>query len=98
MAQHLRPTYSRSHRIPLLQVQGFSRFLSPASEPGRERESERNLAPGAVESGVIVNRLDANAAPSGLLPVDGGMLRAIMGLRGSARPRTPTNLDSRGSL
>lgn len=60
-------------------------------EPGRSRDRERKRAAGAEETGVIENRLDAQAAPSGALVVTGGMSSAMMELRGRARPRMPLN-------
>lgn len=68
------------------------------SEPGRSRERERKWAAGAVETGVREKRLEAQAAPSGVLPVTGCMMEAMTELRGRARPRMPWKLDVSGSL
>ena len=43
-------------------------------------------------------RLDAQAAPSGLLFVTGGMSNAIMEFKGRANPRIPLKLGARSSL
>jgi hypothetical protein len=43
-------------------------------------------------------RLDAQAAPSGLLFVTGGISNAIMEFRGRANPRIPLKLGARSSL
>lgn len=67
------------------------------SEPGRERDRERKRAEGAFSTGVMENRLDAQAAPSGALLVTGGIFSAMMELRGSARPRIPLKSAVRGS-
>jgi len=66
-------------------------------KPGRSSEIERKREEGPVEAGVIPNRFEGNAAPSGLLPVTGGISCAIMEFRGRARPRTPSNDSDRGS-
>jgi hypothetical protein len=63
-----------------------------ASEPWREREREIKRAEGAEEDGVRENRLEANAAPSGLFEVTGGIVWEIRELRGRARPRMPLKL------
>lgn len=68
------------------------------SEPGRERERERKREAGALSTGVMEKRLEAHAAPSGLLLVTGGMVEAMMELRGRAIPRIPLNLGPRGSF
>jgi len=68
------------------------------SEPGRERARERNRDDGAVEMGVREKRLDAQAAPSGLLFVTGGISDAMMELRGRARPRIPLKLGAKASF
>ena len=68
-----------------------------ALDPGRERESERNRDAGAVSTGVIPKRLEGNAAPSGPFPSTGGICSAMIELRGSARPRMPSNSYSSGS-
>lgn len=68
------------------------------SEPGRDRESEIKRAEGAISIGVIENRLDAHAAPSGVLFVTGGMEPAMTELSGRAIPRIPLKLEERGSL
>jgi len=47
--------------------------------------------------GVIEKRLDAHAAPSGVLLVTGGIVSAIMELSGRARPRMPLKLGERFS-
>lgn len=47
--------------------------------------------------GVIEKRLDAHAAPSGVLLVTGGMVSAMMELSGRARPRMPLKLGERFS-
>jgi hypothetical protein len=66
-------------------------------EPGRSREMERKRAAGASEAGVIPNRFEGKAAPSGVFPITGGICWAMMELRGRARPRTPLKEDDRGS-
>lgn len=43
-------------------------------------------------------RLDAQAAPSGLLLVTGGISYAMMEFRGSARPRMPLKSGARASF
>ena len=68
------------------------------SEPGRERVRERKRDDGAVDIGVREKRLDAQAAPSGLLFVTGGISDAIMEFRGGASPRTPLKLGARSSF
>lgn len=68
------------------------------SEPGRERARERKRDDGAVDTGVREKRLDAQAAPSGLLFVTGGISDAIMEFRGRAKPRTPLKLGARSSF
>lgn len=68
------------------------------SDPGREREREKNRAAGANSLGVIEKRLEPNAAPSGSLEVTGGTATAMTELRGNARPRMPLNFGERGSL
>ena len=67
------------------------------SEPGRPKAKERKRAPGACETGVIPNRFDAQAAPSGLLPTTGGIELAMRELSGKARPRIPLKFGLRGS-
>lgn len=52
---------------------------------------------GAAVDGEELNRLDAKTAPSGESDVVGGSCWAMMELRGSARPRMPSNSYSRGS-
>lgn len=52
---------------------------------------------GADVDGERLKRLDANTAPSGESDVVGGSCCAMMELRGSARPRMPSNSYSRGS-
>jgi len=47
--------------------------------------------------GVIEKRLDAHAAPSGVLLVTGGIVSAMMELSGRARPRIPLKLGERFS-
>ena len=47
--------------------------------------------------GVIEKRFEAHAAPSGLLFVTGGMVVAMIELRGKAMPRIPLNFGPRGS-
>lgn len=64
---------------------------------GRARVSERKRAEGAEEEGVMVKRLDAKTAPSGWLPVTGGMSPAITEFWGSARPRMPMKSLESGS-
>lgn len=44
------------------------------------------------------NRLEVNVAPSGLLFVTGGIVCAMMLLRGRARPKMPSKSSCRGSL
>lgn len=66
-------------------------------DPGRESESEKKRAAGAEEAGVMPKRLEAKAAPSGVLFVPGVISRAILELRGKARPRMPSKLEARGS-
>jgi hypothetical protein len=68
-----------------------------AFEPGRARDRERKRAAGASATGVMENRFDAHAAPSGSLFVTGGMSWAMMLLRGRARPRMPLKSGARGS-
>ena len=46
---------------------------------------------------MIPNKLEENVAPSGLLFVTGGICCAMMLLRGSERPRTPSKSCWRGS-
>ncbi len=70
---------------------------STASEPGRERDKERNRAAGACDVGVMENKLYAHAAPSGALDVTGGISWAMMLFNGSARPRMPLKSGARGS-
>ena len=67
-------------------------------EPGRERARERKRDEGAVDIGVREKRLDAQAAPSGLLFVTGGISEAIMEFRGRANPRIPLKLGARSSF
>jgi len=47
---------------------------------------------------VIEKRFEAHAAPSALLFVTGGMVMAIIELRGRAIPRIPLNFGLRGSF
>lgn len=68
------------------------------SEPGRERARERKRDDGAVDIGVREKRLDAQAAPSGLLFVTGGISNAIREFRGGAKPRTPLKLGASSSF
>jgi hypothetical protein len=68
-----------------------------ALDPGRERESERNRDAGAESTGVMLKRLEVNGAPSGPFPSMGGICWAMIELRGSARPRMPSNSYSSGS-
>ena len=70
---------------------------STASEPGRESDKDRKRAAGACDVGVIENRLDAHAAPSGALDVTGGTFWAMMLFNGSARPRIPLKSGASGS-
>lgn len=67
-------------------------------EPGRERERERKREEAADVVGVIEKRLDAHAAPSGELPVTGGMREAMTLFNGRARPRRPLKVEERGSF
>jgi hypothetical protein len=46
---------------------------------------------------VIEKRLEAHAAPSGVLFVTGGIVDAIIELRGRARPRMPLKSGARVS-
>jgi hypothetical protein len=48
--------------------------------------------------GVMEKRFEAHAAPSGLLFVTGGMVVAMIELRGKAMPRIPLNFGPRGSF
>jgi len=66
-------------------------------DPGRERDNERKREEGAFEVGVIEKRLDAHAAPSGVLLVTGGIISAMMELSGRARPKMPLKLGERFS-
>ena len=66
-------------------------------EPGRSSAREKKRAVGAVEVGVMPNRLAEMAAPSGASDVVGGIFWAMTELRGRARPRTPAKLEERGS-
>jgi hypothetical protein len=67
-------------------------------EPGRASESERKGAAGAEVAGVMEKRFEAQTAPSGASDVPGGMRSAIIELSGRARPRSPLNVEERGSL
>ena len=51
----------------------------------------------ACDVGVMENRLDAHAAPSGALDVTGGTFWAMMLFNGSARPRIPLKSGASGS-
>lgn len=51
-----------------------------------------------MDIGVREKRLDAQAAPSGLLFVTGGISDAIMEFRGRANPRIPLKLGARLSF
>ena len=64
----------------------------------RAKDSPMNLNTGAFSTGVILNKLLAQAAPSGSLVVTGGRFCAMTLLSGRARPRRPLKLDERGSL
>ena len=48
--------------------------------------------------GVMEKRFDAHAAPSGELPVTGGMREAMTLFNGRARPRRPLKVEERGSF
>ena len=48
--------------------------------------------------GVMEKRFDAHAAPSGELPVTGGMREAMTLFNGRARPRRPLKAEERGSF
>ena len=48
--------------------------------------------------GVMEKRFDAHAAPSGELPVTGGMRDAMTLFNGRARPKRPLNVEERGSF
>lgn len=50
-----------------------------------------------MDVGVIEKRLEAHAAPSGVLFVTGGIVDAIIELRGRARPRMPLKSGARVS-
>jgi len=51
-----------------------------------------------VLAGVVENKLEVQTAPSGLLLVTGGILVAMIELRGSAKPRIPLKLGDNGSM
>ena len=59
-------------------------MVPPPLSYGRARESERNLAEGAVDEGVMVKRLEVKTAPSGAFPVVGGTTLAMIELEGNA--------------
>ena len=68
------------------------------SEPGRSRARPKKRDPGAVETGVMLKRLEEREAPSGASLSVGGICWAMRELAGSARPMTPLKLDDSGSL
>lgn len=68
-----------------------------ALDPGRERESERNRDAGAAPTGVTPKRLELKGAPSWPFPSVGAICCEMIELRGSARPRIPSNSYSSGS-
>lgn len=51
-----------------------------------------------MDTGVREKRLDAQAAPSGLLFVTGGISDAMMEFRGGAKPKIPLKSGARASL
>ena len=51
-----------------------------------------------MDIGVREKRLDAQAAPSGLLFVTGGISDAIIEIRGGAKPKIPLKLGARFSF
>jgi hypothetical protein len=63
----------------------------------RSKEMEIKGAAGASEAGVILNRFEGKAAPSGAFPITGGICWAMMELRGGARPRIQTKEGDRDS-
>lgn len=65
-----------------------------ALDPGRDRVSEKKRYEGAA---VMLNKLEANEAPSRLFPDTGVIDCAIREFEGRARPRIPLNSCSRGS-
>ena len=72
-------------------------LVPPPLSSGRARESERNLAEGAVDEGVMVKRLEVKTAPSGAFPVVGGTTLAMIELEGNAMPNTPLKSVESGS-
>ncbi len=66
-------------------------------EPGRSRLKDRKRDSGVEELGVMVNRLEANMAPSGALFVVGCICSSMTELSGKAKPRTPLKSPERGS-
>ena len=64
-----------------------------AFDPGRERDREIKGEDGAVEDGVMLNRLEANAAPSASPEMLVGTSAEMTELRGRAKPRIPSKFD-----
>jgi hypothetical protein len=64
-----------------------------AFDPGRDKDREIKGEEGAVEDGVMLNRLDAKAAPSASPETLAGTSVEMTELRGRAKPRIPSKSD-----